>query len=233
MFKYSWEGTNACGRWVFTELKADWGQMSTGNKTFSINWKQSSFFLLALKISSRVKDAKIPSEGVVALLKSGKGGGVVRAVECMVMWSTWSWQKEQPEFVDINPLHPDISIHFLHTLLICFFWYWQEEFIWRSKLLMLAIISFIAMILMNGLTKGWLRTNVHRKQNVLHKLKTKLFLLTGSENIIKGKRRKNSKWGSGCFIEVREGGGGSEGSRVHGNVINVIMAKRTARVCWY
>ena len=79
------------------------------------------------------------------------GGGVVRAVECMVMWSTWSWQKEQPEFVDINPLHPDISIHFLHTLLICFFWYWQEEFIWRSKLLMLAIISFIAMILMNGL----------------------------------------------------------------------------------
>ena len=36
---------------------------------FSINKKQSSFFLLALKISSRVKDAKIPSEGVVALLQ--------------------------------------------------------------------------------------------------------------------------------------------------------------------
>ena len=43
--------------------------MSTGDKTFSINKKQSSFFLLALKISSRVKDAKIPSEGVVALLQ--------------------------------------------------------------------------------------------------------------------------------------------------------------------
>ena len=60
---------------MFTELKAECGQMSTGDKTFSINKKQSSFFLLALKISSRVKDAKIPSEGVVALLKSGKGGG--------------------------------------------------------------------------------------------------------------------------------------------------------------
>ena len=43
--------------------------MSTGDKTFSINEKQSSFFLLALKISSRIKDAKIPSEGVVALLQ--------------------------------------------------------------------------------------------------------------------------------------------------------------------
>ena len=60
---------------MFTELKAECGQMSTGDKTFSINKKQSSFFLLALKISSRVKDAKIPSEGVVALLKSGKRGG--------------------------------------------------------------------------------------------------------------------------------------------------------------
>ena len=58
--------------------------MSTGDKTFSINEKQSSFFLLALKISSRIKDAKIPSEGVVALLQyngfyevreEGGGGG--------------------------------------------------------------------------------------------------------------------------------------------------------------
>ena len=33
---------------------------------------------------------------------------------------------------------------------ICFFWYWQGEFIWRSKLLRLAVISFILMILING-----------------------------------------------------------------------------------
>ena len=34
---------------------------------------------------------------------------------------------------------------------ISFLWYWQGEFIWRSKLLRLAIISFMLIILMNGL----------------------------------------------------------------------------------
>ena len=33
---------------------------------------------------------------------------------------------------------------------IFFFWYWQGEFIWRSKLLRLAVIFFILMILING-----------------------------------------------------------------------------------
>ena len=36
------------------------------------------------------------------------------------------------------------------------------------------------------------------------------------------------------FHESGAGGGGvgSEGSRVHNNVINMIIAKRTDRVCW-
>ena len=32
---------------------------------------------------------------------------------------------------------------------VCFFWYWQGEFIWRSKLLRLSGISFILMTLKN------------------------------------------------------------------------------------
>ena len=40
------------------------------------------------------------------------------------------------------------SLSIFSTLFpICFFWYWQGEFIWRSKLLRLAVISFILMIL--------------------------------------------------------------------------------------
>ena len=36
---------------------------------------------------------------------------------------------------------------------ICYFCYWQREFIWRSKLLRLVIISFILMILANNSTE--------------------------------------------------------------------------------
>ena len=37
----------------------------------------------------------------------------------------------------------------------------------------------------------------------------------------------------GSMSPERGGGGvGSEGSRVHNNVINMIIAKRTDRVCW-
>ena len=32
---------------------------------------------------------------------------------------------------------------------VCFFWYWKREFIWRSMLLRLVIISFILMSLVN------------------------------------------------------------------------------------
>ena len=61
----------------------------------------------------------------------------------------------------LNLLHPNISIYILHTLLYyILFWYWQGEFIWRSKLLILVIISFILMILRNDsavLLKGEIR----------------------------------------------------------------------------
>lgn len=39
----------------------------------------------------------------------------------------------------LNSLHPNISINFLHTFLILFFWYWKGKFVFKSKLLRLPI----------------------------------------------------------------------------------------------
>ena len=47
----------------------------------------------------------------------------------------------------VSPLHPNISIHILHTLLSAG-WYRQGEFVEQSKLCRLGIIFFILMILM-------------------------------------------------------------------------------------
>ena len=77
--------------------------------------------------------------------------------------------------------------------------------------------------------RAGLGQNVHRRQNFLHKLKTKPSLLTGPENIIRGKIRSEGVVALSQYNGFHGGGGG--GSRVHNNVINMIIAKRTDRVC--
>ena len=77
--------------------------------------------------------------------------------------------------------------------------------------------------------RAGLGQNVHRRQNFLHKLKTKPSLLTGPENIIRGKIRSEGVVALSKYNGFHESGVG--GSRVHNNVINMIIAKRTDRVC--
>ena len=78
--------------------------------------------------------------------------------------------------------------------------------------------------------RAGLGQNVHRRQNFLHKLKTKPSLLTGPENIIRGKIRSEGVVALSQYNGFHESGVGG-GSRVHNNVINMIIAKRTDRVC--
>ena len=74
--------------------------------------------------------------------------------------------------------------------------------------------------------RAGLGQNVHRRQNFLHKLKTKPSLLTGPENIIRGKIRSEgvvalSQYNG--FHESGVGGGGGGGSIVQKNEIKMII----------
>ena len=63
-------------------------------------------------------------------------------------WAAW----KTPEHFSLLTLYTLTSVSIFSLLFsISFFWNWQGEFIWWSKLLRLVNISFIHMILMNGL----------------------------------------------------------------------------------
>ena len=80
--------------------------------------------------------------------------------------------------------------------------------------------------------RAGLGQNVHRRQNFLHKLKTKPSLLTGPENIIRGKIRSEGVVALSQYNGFHESGVGGGGvSIVHNNVINMTIVKRTDRVC--